>query len=197
VRGPHDLPRVRHDTQVSTAAGDAEVRHQRAPGTRFEQDVVGLHVAVDYPASMRIGQRPGDFAHHASRVGGRKGAARTDSLAQRLALHVTHHEEDEAGGLADAMDGDDVRVRETGCQACLSHEPLARLRIESQVSGQDLYGDVAIELNVAGEVHHSHASASELALERILAGQGGLQVEELGRRMRHDVKNTFRMGGAT
>jgi hypothetical protein len=56
------------------------------------------------------------------------------------------------------------------------------------VSGQDLDRDVAIELHVAGEVHHSHASAAELALERILAGQGGLQIEEVGGRMRHDVK---------
>jgi len=57
------------------------------------------------------------------------------------------------------------------------------------VRGQDLDGDVAIELHVASEVHHAHASAAELALERILAGEGGLQVEELCRRMGHDVKN--------
>ena len=91
------------------------------------------------------------------------------------------------GHLAHAMDGDDVRVRETGRHAGFPHEPVARLGITGEVSGQDLDGDVAIELHVARKVHHSHASAAELALERILAGQGGLQVEELGGRMRHDV----------
>ena len=82
-----------------------------------------------------------------------------------------------------------MRVRETGGHASLSQEAVARLRITGEVSGQDLDRDVAIELHVAGEVHHSHAPAAELALERVLAGEGCLQVEELCRRMRHDVKN--------
>ena len=81
-----------------------------------------------------------------------------------------------------------MRVREAGCEACLSHEPLACFRIAGEVSGKDLDGDVAIELDVAREVHYSHASAAELALKRILAGQCGLQVEELVRRMRHEDK---------
>ena len=51
-----------------------------------------------------------------------------------------------------------------------------------EVGRQDLDGDVAIELHVAREVDHPHAATAELALERVLTGQGGLQVEELARR---------------
>jgi hypothetical protein len=56
------------------------------------------------------------------------------------------------------------------------------------VGGEDLDGDVAVELHVACEVDDAHAAAAELALERVLAGQGGLQLEEFGGRMRHHVK---------
>jgi hypothetical protein len=60
----------------------------------------------------------------------------------------------------------------------------------------DLDGDVAVELHVAREVDHSHAAAAELALERVLTGQGGLQVEEFGGRLRHHVNTTQEKGAA-
>jgi hypothetical protein len=92
------------------------------------------------------------------------------------------------GHFAHAMDGDDVRVREAGRHAGLSQESLARLRVAGEVRGQDLDGDVAIELHVAREVHDAHAAAAELALERVFAGQGSLEVKELGGWMRHAAK---------
>jgi len=58
-----------------------------------------------------------------------------------------------------------VRVRETGGHAGFSQKPVSRLRIAGEVRGQDLDRDVTIELHVAREVHHSHASAAKLALE--------------------------------
>src|SRR5829696_4385583 len=44
----------------------------------------------------------------------RERTARPETLAERLALDVAHDEEDEAARFADAVDGDDVRVREPG-----------------------------------------------------------------------------------
>ena len=113
---------------VFAAVRDAEVGHQRAARARLEQDVVRLHVAVHDAAPVRVRERPRHLAQHARRVGGRKRTARAQSLAERLALDVAHDEEDEAARLADAMDRDDVRVREAGGRARLAHEPLARLR---------------------------------------------------------------------
>ena len=58
---------------------------------------------------------------------GGSGPARTQSLAERLALDVAHDEEDEAARLADAVDRNDVRVREPGRRTRLAQEALARL----------------------------------------------------------------------
>ena len=60
------------------------------------------------------------------------------------------------------------------------------------MSRQDLDGDVAIELHLAREVDHAHAATTELALDRILTGEGGLQGEEIGGRMGHDMVITRR-----
>ena len=60
---------------------------------------------------------------------------------------------------------------------------------------QDLDRDVAVELHVAREVDHPHAATTELALERVLTGQGGLQVEKLDGGMRHDVNRVFAPNG--
>ena len=57
------------------------------------------------------------------------------------------------------------------------------------MGGQYLDGDIAIELDVAREVHNAHSTPAELALKRILSGQRSLQVEELGRRLVHDTKS--------
>ena len=96
---------------------------------------------------------------------GGQGTARAEPLAERLALHVAHDEEDEAARLADAMDRDDVRVREAGRRARLAQEPLARRVGAREVRRQHLDGDVAVELHVAREVDDPHAAAAELALE--------------------------------
>jgi len=57
-----------------------------------------------------------------------------------------------------------------------------------EMTRQDLDGDVAVELHIAREVDDPHATATELALERVLTGQGGLEVEELGRGVGHAMK---------
>jgi hypothetical protein len=85
------------------------------------------------------------------------------------------------------MDRDDVRVREPGGRARLAQEALARLD-RREVRREHLDRDVAVELYVAREEDDAHAAAAELALKRILAGEGGLEVEEFGGRLRHVVR---------
>jgi len=93
--------------------------------------------------------------------------AATTTTTTHVVLRGCHGTErfQPTSSLAHTMNGDNVRVRETGGHAGLPQKPVARLGITGEVSGQDLDRDVAIELHVAGEVHHSHASAAELALE--------------------------------
>jgi hypothetical protein len=53
------------------------------------------------------------------------------------------------------------------------------------VRRQNFDGDVAIELHVAREVHYTHAPAAELALKRVFASEGRLEVEKLRGWVRH------------
>jgi hypothetical protein len=169
----------------AAVVGDAEVGDQRAAGAGLQQDVVRLDVAVDDAAAVRVGERPGDLAQHARGVGRRKGTARAEPLAERLAGDVAHDEEDEAARRADAMDGDDVRVREPGGGARLAHEAVARGGGAGEGRREHLEGDVAVELHVAREVDDAHPAAAELALEGVLAGERRLELEEFCGRLRH------------
>ena len=58
----------------------------------LEQDVFGLDVAVDDPASMRVCQCGGHLACDAERVGDWQLPLARETVAQALALHVWHHE---------------------------------------------------------------------------------------------------------
>ena len=67
VRGAHERARVGGRSAVRAAVRDAEVGHQRAAGARFEQDVVGLDVAVNEPdlvcRTERVQSVAGDVEH--------------------------------------------------------------------------------------------------------------------------------------
>ena len=73
-----------------------------------------------------------DSAHATSRImrvatARRQRTARAQTLAERLAAHVRHGEEDEALGFADAIDRNDVRMRERRGHARLAQEALANV----------------------------------------------------------------------
>jgi hypothetical protein len=78
-------------------------------------------------------------------------------------------------------------MRETGGSARLADEALTRHVGEREVGRQHLDGDVAIELHIAREVDHAHSATAELALKRIFPSQRGLQGEELGGGIGHQL----------
>jgi len=77
------------------------------------------------------------------------------------------------------------RSEDPGCHARLADEPLARRRGERELGREHLDGDITIELDFAREIDDAHATPAEFALDRVLTGQGGLKIEEVGRGMRH------------
>ena len=85
-----------------------------------------------------------------------------DHRVERLALHVLHHDEVEAVGLGDVVDGDDVGVVERRGRLGLLHETPLALRVGHLVGGEDLDGDEAVEVGVAGLVDDAHAAFAEL-----------------------------------
>ena len=58
---------------------------------------------------------------------------------------------------------------ERGGEVDLAQEPLAAERL-GEVRVEDLDGDVAVVLEVAGEVDGRHAAGAELALDAIVRG---------------------------
>ena len=89
---------------------DPEIGHEGAVGPFFEENVVGLHIAVDNALGVCVGQRPRDFLQDACDFGSRQRAASPYLLPQRLPLDVRHHEIDELFDFVDREYGDDVRV---------------------------------------------------------------------------------------
>ena len=89
---------------------DAEVEDLDPPVARDEQ-VVGLHVAVDDALVVRGGEPLGDLPRVVDRLARRQRAA-VQTAAQRLALEQLGDDVRRAGVPADVVDGQDVRVIE-------------------------------------------------------------------------------------
>src|SRR6185437_10840277 len=157
---------------------DAEIGDERTPRVLLEQNVVRLHIAMDHAAPVRVGEGPRHLAQETRGGGDVDGTARAHALAERFPFDVRHHEEDEAARLAYAVDGDDVRVRELRRRARLAQEALAISGARGERRGKELDLDESLELDFAREVHNAHATAAQLAIERVLAGERLLEGEE-------------------
>jgi hypothetical protein len=179
MRGSHDLSKVGQPC-FPTAVGYPEVRHHRASGAGLDEDVVWLDIAVHDSASMGVCESPRDFAQDARSVGWREWSLRAKLIAECFAFDVAHDEKNEAIGCANAVNRDDVRMRQSGRGPRLVNEPLARGCEAGEVRWQHLDGDIAIELNIAGEINDSHSSAADLSLEEIFSGERGLELQEFG-----------------
>ena len=176
---PHHAPVGRQGVGLHRA-GDTEVADERALGAALEQDVLGRDVAMDEARSMRVRQCPRDLAQHARRLAGQQRATRADALAKGGALHERHGDEDESAALSHGVDRDDVRMCEAGGGLRLAQEGIAQIGARGERGGEDLDGDGAREPHLAGEIDGAHPAAAQFAVERVLAGESGLEGDELG-----------------
>jgi hypothetical protein len=145
--------------------GNPEVSDHCPARSRFEQDIVRFDITMYYAASVGVCECPRDFAQYACGVSGWERSLCSKLLSQRFAFDIAHYEEDESICFAYAMDRNDVRVRQSGCGSRFLEESLARSRQSSEVRGEDLDCDIAIELDFAGEIDDSHATAADFPLE--------------------------------
>jgi len=58
-----------------------------------------------------------------------------------------------------------------------------------QLGLEDLEGDLAMVLEILGQVDGGHAALAELTLDRVAAGQGGVQALDDSGRVSHDVNS--------
>ncbi|CAA9302889.1 MAG: hypothetical protein AVDCRST_MAG40-471, partial [uncultured Gemmatimonadaceae bacterium] len=159
---------------------DAEVRDEGVVAR--EQHVLGLDVAVDDPALVRVGQRVDHLAQDAHAVGDRELPLAVEPLAERLALDVRHDVVEEPVGLARVDEREDVRVEELRGDLDLAQEAVGADPAH-EVRPQHLHGDRAAVPQVLGEVHGGHAAAPELAPKVVALGDCALQPAERCRRV--------------
>src|SRR2546425_5615371 len=133
--------------------------------------VVGLDVAVHDPALVRVREGPGDLNEDLADFGRGERAARGEHARERLAAQELHDEVDDAAALADAVDRDDAGVLELGRGAGLALEALDELFVEGEGKRQDLDGDVALQLLLAGLEDDRHAPAPQLLGDVVLVLQ--------------------------
>ncbi len=71
-------------------------------------------------------------------------------LGQRVALQVLHDQEVDAVLTADVMERANVRVVQAGDGLHLALEPLLQIGVSGEGVGEDLQGNLAVELRVSG-----------------------------------------------
>ena len=179
LRRADDLAAVQ-PRRAGDQSRDPEVGDEGAARRRLEHDVVGLHVAVDHPLRVCVGERPRHFTQHPRRLGRREGSAGAHAIGQRFAFNVRHREEHELPHLVHGKDRHDVGMRQLRRRARLPQEPLPQRRVPRLGGREQLDRDRPIEPHLPRQVHDPHAATPQLALERVAPGHGGLEREEEG-----------------
>jgi hypothetical protein len=124
---------------------------------------------------MGIAQRVGYVPQDPDRFGNRQLALAAEPGPQRLALderHAVVQERTRFAGtrpLAGGEQRDDKGMLQRGCQLDLAVEPIdAQARRE--LWWEDFDYDLSAECGLLGDEDAAHASAAQLALERVAAG---------------------------
>jgi len=158
--------------RVGYRQGDSEVRHDRLPV--LQEDVLGLHVAVDHPLPMGVAERHGDRARDPDRLPHGQLALPVEALPQALPIDEGHHVEEEALRLPRVEQRQDVRVLEVGGRLDLGQKALGAHH-GGQLRLQDLERHLALVLEVVSQVNGGHPALADLADDLVAALQGGVQ----------------------
>jgi len=149
---------------------DPEIGDHRQP-VLVEHDVVGLDVAVDDAALVRVREGARHLDQDLTDLGRRERAARGQHGRQRLTAQELHDEIDHPAGLADAIDRDDAGVFELGGRTRFALEPLDELLVEREGERQDLDRHVALQLFLARLEDDGHPAAAQLVDDLVLVFQ--------------------------
>ena len=176
VEGRADLGSGAGETVVGAErAGDAEVAHQ-GRAIAGEEDVLGLHVAVHHALLVRVLQGAGGLGRDAERLFDRELALAVQPVVERLSIHERHREPEllhtRVRGAHDAgvEHGQDEGMLELGGELDLALEPFGT-GSGGWVMKKELEGDRTIVAEVVCEVDDPHATASELAPDRVAVGE--------------------------
>jgi len=116
---------------------------------------------------VRVGERARDVAQNAHRLGDRQRAAPQPS-AETLAFDVGHRIVGQPIEVTRREHGDDVRLLQRRCDADLALEAGGGHR-RRQLRREELHHDLPAEAVLFSDEYPGHATAAELALERVVA----------------------------
>jgi hypothetical protein len=144
-----------------------------------DHDVGGLEVPVDDALVVRSSHRPAHLGGDLE-VPGQGHPSPPDEAAQVRPPDPLHGDEGHAVGFVDLVDDTDVRVLQLRGGLRLLDEPPLALGIGDELRGEDLDGDLAVQLQVRGAVDDAHASPADLFEDAVVrkrpADQGGSPV---------------------
>ena len=137
-------------------------------------DIRGLQIPVDHPRLMRRFEGLGDLLRYWQRLVQGDRPLR-DPVGEGRAFDQLQHQCPRPLGFLDAVDGGDVRVVEAGEDLGLPREPGEPIWISREGVGEDLQGDLAIELRVGGLPDLAHPALAEEGGDVVVpeAGAGG------------------------
>lgn len=116
---------------------------------------------------MGVVQRLGDLGDDVHRAGGVHGAG-VEHGAGVGALDVLHrHPQPTVLGFPAGVDPDHVRMIQSGSQIRLSTKPGAKLRVGGELRGEHLQRIAAGQRRVARQIHRSHTTGAEFALDGV------------------------------
>jgi hypothetical protein len=172
-----DVARARGSPVVASQLGETEVQDLQETVARQHQ-VLGLEVPVHDAGSVGLGEAVGGLRGDLQQPprGARPAFLGQQQPAQRLAVDALHHDVRQAGGLADLVDRDDVRVIERGRRARLLSESSEAHRIRRETLGQELHRHVPVQVLVARAPDVAHPASPqaghELETREPHAGEG-------------------------
>jgi hypothetical protein len=145
----------------------------------LEQDVLRLDVAVNDAVGVRVAQGVGDFAGDLECVIDGELLSRGRGGAEGLAVDERHDVEQQShvvrrGSRLDhaaVEERQNVGVRQAGCGLDFRRKRSAPSAAAS-FGAEDLDGDLAVVLQILGEVDRGHAALAELALDSVSVGEG-------------------------
>ncbi len=164
--GGHVLRRAGDGTALGQAgvidgAGQAEVGDLDTLDAVFEQDVGRLDVAVDQPLGVGRGQPGGRLETDAQDLLDLQRAALVETLLERDAGNVFHHQ---VGPLARPLDGvnvNDMFIAHGRGRLRLADEALAGRAAGGQRGSQHLDCHHALKCLIERLEHHAHAAAAD------------------------------------
>jgi hypothetical protein len=144
--------------------GEPEVRDlDRAAAGRLvgEQHVLRLHVAVDHPGPVGLGERGEHRVEQGQRPARRERGVLADHVAQGEPRDVLHDQEERAVVVALVEDRDHVVVREAGRRACLALEPGHEVGVVGEPGVHDLDRHGPVQAEIGGLVDDRHPAAGD------------------------------------